>query len=567
MKRKLLAALLASAMVVTSFAGCGGSKDTADTSSDAASDKGDAAEEKESEAVADDAGEATEAADAGAGAESSGSYTDYSGGFPEQVTIQIPVYDRSFEGWDVTNNYYTNWVQSEFGDKYNIKVEYVAINRTNEVQDYMQLIAAGTAPDIIMHYDMPQAVNYWNEGAMQELDLDEIAYYAPTYYEKLKDTIAKYGQLDGSNAFFFAEREAIYYNWITLIRQDWLDKVGAEMPTNLDELNAVAAKWKEAGLGTLGDQLKNKSFTFEYPFMTSCLDESDLYLDLNVAPLTWAASKDYLKNLNKQVNEGLMDPEFYLNEDDAAWKADFVSGKCGTYSFYINSSTDAISSLLANDPDAKVAAMNPGAGSPDGKNYYYEYPPYGMVMGINSNSTPEERAAVWMLLDWMIQPDNLFYLQNGVEGENYTLSADGIAEPVADFAGESKLSQNNNKDYWCLVQEVADYGDEEKNFKANLKTLAPAGYEQLIQDNYDYYKANDNGVVSPIFTTTVESSAEYAADLTALWLEAYVDLATCKPDEFDSKYEEYSKEYLEAGYQEILDEKQSLIDEGKCIKE
>ena len=189
-----------------------------------------------------------EAADAG------GSYTDYSEGFPETVTIQIPVYDRAFEGWNVTDNYYTKWIQQEFGDKYNVKVEYVAIGRTTEVQDYMQLIAAGNAPDIIFHYDMPQAVNYYSQGAMQALDLDEIAYYAPDYFASMGDTIQKYGQMDGENVFFFAQRDAIYYNWVTLIRQDWLDAVNMEMPTNREELNNVLAAWKDAGLGQWSEQ-------------------------------------------------------------------------------------------------------------------------------------------------------------------------------------------------------------------------------------------------------------------------------------------------------------------------
>lgn len=555
--KKSVSVLLTAAMTAGMLAGCGSNGGTANTAANAP-----AADTK-----TEDAANTTESADAG---ETAGNYADYSAGFPETVTIQIPVYDRAFEGWNVTDNYYTQWVQKEFGDKYNINVEYVAIGRSTEVQDYMQLIAAGNAPDIIMHYDMPQAVNYYGEGAIQDLDLDEIAYYAPTYYSKMSDTIAKYGQLDGKNAFFFAERDAIYYNWVTLIRQDWLDEVGMDMPTNLEELDAVAAAWKEAGLGTLGGTLIQKSFTYEYPFFDDSISTDDYakYLDLNVAPFTWKPTEDYLRELNKQYNEGLIDNEFYLNVEDADAKADFVSGKSGTYGFYINSSTDAISSLLANNPDAKVAVMDPGAGSVSGNNYYYEYPPYGMVMGMNNTSTPEERAAVWMLLDWMSQPENLFYFQNGVEGENYTLDENGIAVPVADFAGESKLSQNNNKDYWCLVAEVANYGDDEKNYQANLRTLAPAGYEDLIQASYDYAKENEQyGIVTPIFTKAVESSSEYAADLNAMWQEFYVDLATCSPDEFDAKYEEYCQEYLDGGYQAILDEKQALLDEGSYIAE
>lgn len=555
--KKFVSAMLIATMAASMVVGCGSKNDT--TTDEPAAD--DAADN-----TADDA--ADDSADDSADNASDGAYTDYSGGFPETVTIQIPVYDRAFEGWDVTDNYYTKWIQSEFGDKYNVNVEYVAIGRTTEIQDYMQMIAAGTAPNIIMHYDMPQAVNYYGEGAMQSLDLDEIAYYAPTYYDKMADTIAKYGTLDGENVFFFAEREAIYYNWVTLIRQDWLDKVGADMPTNLEELNAVAAKWKEAGLGTLGGELPVASFTYEYPFFNDSYSDEDYakYLDLNVAPLTWEPTKEYLKNLNTQFHEGLVDPEWYLNTDDAAKKADFVSGNCGTYSFYINSSTDAIASLLANDPDAKVSCLHFGALSENGNYYYYEYPPYGMIMGVNSTTTDEQRAALWMFLDWMSQPENLFYLQNGVEGENYTLNENGVAIQNSDFDGESKLSQNNNKDYWCLVQEVVTYDTEEGTYQYNLSNLAPNGYEYLIEDAYKGAQDSvDYGIVTPIFTKAVEATSEYSGDLNALWQQACADLGTCDPAEFDAKYEEYCQQYLDAGYQEILDEKQSYIDEGSFI--
>lgn len=557
--KKFVSAMLVTAMAASMLAGCGSKDDAAnapaDDTQDEAEDADDGAEDEAEDA--DDGAETTDAA-----------YTDYSAGFPETVTIQIPVYDRAFEGWNVTDNYYTQWIQEQFGDKYNVNVEYVAINRTDEITDYMQLIGAGNAPTIIMHYDMPQAVNYYNEEAMQDLDLDEIAFYAPTYYANMADTIAKYGKLDGHDAFFFAGRDAIYYNWVTLIRQDWLDAVGADMPTNLEELNEVAAKWKEAGLGTLGGSLPVASFTMEYPFFDDSISDEDyaLYLDLNVAPLTWEPTKEYLKNLNTQYNEGLIDPEWYLNTDDASQKADFVAGNVGTYAFYINSSTDAIDSLLANDPDAKVSALRLGAGAVTGNNYYYEYPPYGMIMGVNADATDEERAALWMFLDWMSQPDNLFFLQNGVEGENYTLDENGVAIQNSDFDGESKLSQNNNKDYWCLVQEVATYDTEEANYQYNLSTLAPNGYEYLIEDNYQYAEENaEYGIITPIFTKAVTSTSEYSGDLNALWQEACADLGTCDPAEFDALYEEYCQEYLEAGYQDILDEKQSYIDEGSFI--
>ena len=551
--KRAAAIVMAAAMTTTLLAGCGGSGSSAAASESAESTTSEASSEAST-------GEAA----------ASGSYTDYSAGFPERVTIQIPVYDRGFENWNVADNYYTQWVQQEFGEKYNVDVEYVAISRSNEVTDYMQMIAAGTAPDIIMHYDMPQAVSYYDEGAMQDIDYDELAFYAPTYWAKMQETIETYGTIDDHQAFIFAERDPYYYNWVTLIRKDWCDQVGMEVPTTWEELQEVLAAWQEAGLGTYNHELIIGSFTYFYPWIEEGTTDEELalYLDLNVAPFTWSATENYLRAFNEMYNAGTLDPNFYLTTDDAMEKGKFVSGECGTYSFYMSNGTDVFTSLLANDPDAEVAILNstPSIVAEGYTPYYYEYPSYGMIMGINSQSTDEERAAVYMFLEWLSQPENLTYMQYGVEGETYTVGEDGINTLVADYTGEAALSQNQNKDYWCLVVESITYGDEEMDLTANKSLLAPAGYEDLIQQSYDMCKANeDAGLISPIFTSVVESSADYTADLKALWQEAYVACITAAPEDFEATYEEYCQEYLDAGYQDILDEKQELIDAGSVI--
>ena len=551
--KRAAAIVMAAAMTTTLLAGCGGSGSSAAASESAESTTSEASSEAST-------GEAA----------ASGSYTDYSAGFPERVTIQIPVYDRGFENWNVADNYYTQWVQQEFGEKYNVDVEYVAISRSNEVTDYMQMIAAGTAPDIIMHYDMPQAVSYYDEGAMQDIDYDELAFYAPTYWAKMQETIETYGTIDDHQAFIFAERDPYYYHWVTLIRKDWCDQVGMEVPTTWEELQEVLAAWQEAGLGTYNHELIIGSFTYFYPWIEEGTTDEELalYLDLNVAPFTWSATENYLRAFNEMYNAGTLDPNFYLTTDDAMEKGKFVSGECGTYSFYMSNGTDVFTSLLANDPDAEVAILNstPSIVAEGYTPYYYEYPSYGMIMGINSQSTDEERAAVYMFLEWLSQPENLTYMQYGVEGETYTVGEGGINTLVADYTGEAALSQNQNKDYWCLVVESITYGDEEMDLTANKSLLAPAGYEDLIQQSYDMCKANeDAGLISPIFTSVVESSADYTADLKALWQEAYVACITAAPEDFDATYEEYCQEYLDAGYQDILDEKQELIDAGSVI--
>lgn len=498
-------------------------------------------------------------------AESAGAYADYSNGFKEAVTIQIPVYDRAFESWNVTDNYYTQWIQSEFGDKYNVNVEYVAITRTTEVNDFMQMLASGKAPDILFHYDMPQMLAYYSEGAVQELDLNEIAYYAPTYWEKMGGTVENYGMVEDGHYFAFADRPAAY-NFVTVIRKDWLDQVNMEMPTCLEELNEVYAAWKAAGLGNGGGGLEQNAFVYDYPFRD--LDTSDeeyaLYSDLAVADFTWEPRHRFLKNMNYQFNHDLIDKEFYLNTDDAAIQADFISGASGTCTFYISNNTPVFDSLVTNHPKAEVAylplaAKTPKGNAPQDRAYW----PFGMIMGINHSTTKEERAALWMYLEWMSDEDNLFFMQNGIEDENYTLADSGLAVKNSKFSGESKLSENNNKDYWCLITESAVYGNDELNFKANLSNWAPDGYEKVIEDSYEDYTVNaEYRRPDALFSVVLPSIAEYKAELNEKWKELYVKCVMAPEDQFEETYKAACEEYLASGYQEILDEKQAAIDAG-----
>ena len=497
--------------------------------------------------------------------ESTGAYEDYSNGFKETVTIQIPVYDRAFESWNVTDNYYTRWVQSEFGDKYNINVEYVAIARTTEVNDFMQMLASGKAPDLIFHYDMPQMLAYYAEGAVQELDLDEIAYYAPTYWEKMGDVVSNYGIVEDGNYFVFADRPDAY-NFVTVIRKDWLDKVNMEMPTCLEELNEVFAAWKEAGLGNGGGGLEQNAFVYDYPFRNweASDEEYALYSDLSVADFTWEPRYKFLKNMNYQYNHDLIDKEFYLNTDDAAIQADFISGASGTCTFYISNNTPVFDSLVANHPEAEVAYLPLAAKTPKGnKPQERAYWPFGMIMGVNHSTTKEERAALWMYLEWLSDADNLFFMQNGVEGENYTLDESGLAVKNVGFSGESKLSENNNKDYWCLITESAVYDNEELNFKANLSNWAPAGYEHIIEDAYkDHTENAEYRRPDALFSVVIPSIAEYKAELNEKWKELYVKCVMAPEDQFEETYKAACEEFLASGYQKILDEKQAAIDAG-----
>ncbi len=487
----------------------------------------------------------------------SGKYTKYE----NQIEIRIPVYDRIIQGQKpVDNNYWTRYIQESFGDALNIQVTYVPINRNSGVEKFTMMLAVNEAPDLIFDYDYPVAMKYYSMGVFQEIPKDMLERYAPNYLAHSAGVIS-YGIVEGKQIFLPATRPEVY-NWVTLIRQDWLDAVGLHMPESITEFEAALRKFKELGLGgeaTVPYTLSviNPNTMYNYPFRDYPPDPEEvaLYSDVSVAALPWEATRHALKWYNQMFSEGLISPDWAFDKNGNTAQTDFMSGKGGVYSFYMSTNPQVIQNLVASVPSARLAILDPRALSPKGTNVARRaYWPFGMLNGINASSKHPE--AVLMLLDWMCDQENLFTLQNGIEGLTYALE-DGLPKPI-EYAGEEALNYNSNKDIWCLVTEGKDFGNEEDNLRVQMVTYAPEGFEYLIKDNKEcidkYLRPNE--YEDYLFAGhTIESLSIYQATLKALWEEYQIKLITCRPSEFDHLYDLAVENYLDAGYQEILSEK------------
>ena len=214
--------------------------------------------------------------------------------FAENVKITVPVYDRSKEGYPpVDDNYWTQWVQSEFGDKYNVTVEYVAIPRGDVMTKYSLLIAAGETPTILMEYDYPKVAQWASDGAMQVIDLDAFAQVAPTYYAAMvANNQLGYTDINGETYFVLTERP--YYNttftYVDMYRKDWLDALGIATPTNYAEyvaaIQAVQAAYAEHPLGLM---IPKSAYVTNFAFRDYPVDEAEwaMYSSLGTASLSW----------------------------------------------------------------------------------------------------------------------------------------------------------------------------------------------------------------------------------------------------------------------------------------
>ena len=140
--------------------------------------------------------------------------------FAENVTLRVPVYDRGVEGVpDVTNNYWTQWIQENFGDKYNITVEYVPITRTDVMTSYALLAADQNLPTILMEYDYPKLSTWVNDGYLTSFDMDAFKEVAPNYYARMEaDGQIPYTTIGDETYFALASNPNynINYTWQTV---------------------------------------------------------------------------------------------------------------------------------------------------------------------------------------------------------------------------------------------------------------------------------------------------------------------------------------------------------------
>lgn len=563
--QKVLSVSLIGTMAITMLAGCGSEQpaQTEAKTTEAATEKTTEAEpikEVEEVEVKEEAGMA--------------SWTK----FDQTVTLQVPVYDRGGEV-DVTNNYWTKWIQENFGDTYNINVEYVAIPRGDVLNAYANLANSGSLPTILMEYDFPKQAQWADDGYLQELDLDQLAQIAPTYYQMIVDQgNLQNTALNGTTYFALAERPYWNntYNYATFYRADWLEQLGLEYPQTFSDRVNVYKAIKDAGLCDYpagGSKIAGAGVDQNYGFRTYPQDEYTWATtgDYAIPALSTEAQKKLIKRENQLFNEGYLNPEFYTRETTDN-EADFIAGKCFEYRAYIAPSIAVLDSFYEQNSDAKLAiAVCPGLVVDDEgvSNSYRPNNGFGMMVSFSATAKPEEVEAGMMYMEWLMQPENQFTFQYGFEGETFDY-VDGL--PVMrDLSGTEYAMANNNKDYWCIVVESKTLGEIEKDVKLNAPVNYPDSddfYTQLLQNYSGMVAMADSGYVNSDcnFAVAISAVTDYQQVLLDKYSEYRTKLTTCSQDEFDGLYEQYSQEYLDAGYQAVIDERGEAYKNGYTSK-
>lgn len=490
----------------------------------------------------------------------------------EWTTLRVEMYDRSIAGFNVEDCWQLHYIQENFGNPNKIKVEWVSVSRWEEGEILSRQLAGGTAPDLCMTYGTDLLQQYIDQGGIKPLDelIEKYGQDIPTF---LGDEVMQYGQFDagsGMEQYYLPARRIIVATRSMFIRQDWLDQLNMKVPTNVEELYAYLTAAKEQNLG--GERtIPFSSDLYDPDPFNGWIYQLDSFVDYDqITAEDWVAyskfhyllpgAKEAIRWMNKFYNEGLVTDYFGIGNSDQT-DADRVQGYDG---FWVGNWDVAwrqeylySQELEKNVPGASWVACD-AFKAVDGPTLHETYTAAGQALFIPESTSDEAAIAAIKYLNWMVQPENLFALQNGELGYNYTQVDDnGIPTDIKNISDVDDAHKMHMFDGVPICNGFY-YGSDELNYAATANGFP--GYEDAVAQSL---MVSNDGAYEPIsFTRTIQSRVDYGSTVTSKEADLLVQAVTCAPDQFDAVWEKYVNEILQSGGQEIIDEQRAAYQEG-----
>ncbi len=511
-------------------------------------------------------GAASTEASADSKEDSSGYQTTYGSKTFDNVEISVEVFDRSNapEGSTVTDNKWVDYINECMG-KVGISVKFVAVPRSEEVSKVQLMMASSTAPDVMLCYTTAVVEGFFNDGGTYDL----APYIDGTDQAKnLKDYIGEACLDVARNAnnelWGVPARRATTARGNLFIRKDWLDALGMDIPTTVEEMYHTLVAFKENNPEGRKDVIAssfstcNSGYPFgvmAFAFMKGVADETTFKINNGSAAdmiYTDDGFAEYFRWMNKLYNEGLMDTEYYVNNDfGQTVKEYFVNGQLGCFESDVNYNVDSLrgsllQNLKASNPDAEFISIPPLKNINDGKIYNNGYPVNGAYVFVPKTCKNVEAAVTYM--DWLATKDGGFTLFHGFEGEHFEYDAEGTPSIIdADF---NKADKDWTRHDLFLVGNAGYYKTVEEFAKATAKEIP--GYEDYVLENY---KNATMGTVRNDTTFTATTFTEMNTEIGLARDEYFVKLITCAPDKFDETLNEFKAKLKDIGYDKIIEER------------
>jgi ABC-type sugar transport system, periplasmic component len=345
-----------------------------------------------------------------------------SGAFSQQLAVTPKLEDFPFN----------KELEARTGIK--VKYELPAVNQAKEQLNIM--FASGEYTDII-EWNFVTGYPGGPEKAMQDGNILKLNDLIDKYAPNLKAYLAKHPEVDkqiktDSGAYygfpFIRGDDYLMTYGGPIIRKDWLDDLGLEVPTTMDEWYTMLKAFKEKKGATapltfistprLFDDLQQGLFYGAFGI------KRDFYMDDGKVKFGPAEPgfKDFLTTMRKWYAEGLIDKDI-ATVDGKIRDANMTSGKSGaTYALAGGGIGKWLTAMKDVDPKydlvgAPYPVLNEGEVPKFGQKDFAA--PQGGNFAISPKSKNPELAV--QLLDYGYSEEGSFFFNFGKEGEAHTL--------------------------------------------------------------------------------------------------------------------------------------------------
>ncbi len=342
---------------------------------------------------------------------------------------------------DLTDGY----AKQALEEQTNVHIEFDAVAASVASESFNLMVASGDYTDIIQ--DVTTYYGVGMDRAVEDsivIDLTELITSTMENYNNMitaNDEIHK--ALTSSDGYIGAiyrlYSEPSVPKTGNVIRQDWLDDLGLELPTTIDDYYNVLTAFRDEKGAAGGYYIMNTGIAYSNAIIGAYGVQGDFYQQNGIVKYGYTEQgfKDYLTEMNRWYNEGLISGDYINNVSGYPDNGDVTAGVLGifpqenTYMEDVYSFTDDTSIVLSAAPNAILE---------DGDTN--DFIPFGDWIGgiswsISTNCENPELLATF--IDYLFTEEGSLLANYGVEGLSWDYNSNG--DPVINEA------ITNNPDY------------------------------------------------------------------------------------------------------------------------
>lgn len=300
-----------------------------------------------------------------------------------------------------------------------------------------------------------------------------------------------------------------------IVRKDWLDELGLEVPTTLQEMEDVLLAFKEKKGATAGYTVAWNNYSrtvYAFGIAEDFYINQDGKVDYGYLRSEY---KDFLTLMNRWIEMGIADPDMFTQSYDT-WSTKIASGKTGFV--WGNTGGELGSKLQSIKADVPGMDWIPVPNPTLDKEGSFPMDIRASVVngvGASISSTCKYPEAAAKFLDYVFSEEGIVLSNFGVEGVTFERGADGSIS-FTDFV-------KNNPDGYSQEQVLNHYmGQKNKSF-INTKAYMDLTYALPVQlESVNLWKT-DNAVckLMPNVTLNADETSEYSSIMSEI--QTYVD--------------------------------------------